>query len=134
MAVMREPSLQDAVEIGVEQLNIKSEPGLLAIHEHEPRAARWFAVGALALKQGLVVTYYAEDGIEARSSRNAKGEVYALSIDAEDEGTRWRWSYNWTANAGYEDQEQVEDAGTAATWPQAVTACMATMEGLFAPR
>jgi hypothetical protein len=134
MPVMREPCLQDAPEAGVEQLHIKSERELMAIHDHEPQAARWFALGALALQQGLLVTYYAENGIEARASRNAKGEVYDLSIDAEDEGRRWHWSYSWTANAGCANEEQVEDAGTAATWPEAVAACMATMEGLFVPR
>lgn len=124
----------DPMETDIEQVSINSEAELLAIHEHEPLAARWFALGALALKQGLVVTYYAEDGIDAHAAANSKGEEYFMSIDTQDGGRSWDWSYSWTANAGDEDEDQVEDGGSASTWPEAVAVCMATMGGLFEPR
>jgi hypothetical protein len=99
-----------------------NETDLLAVHDRQPLAARWFTLASYCLESGCtVVTYDAETFRAEVSDAQAAGPLTGYFEATVQEDGRARWTWAWTDDDAPPKADLQEEGGLSESWTQVLS-------------
>lgn len=98
------------------------ESDLLAVHHHEPLAARWFSLAAYCLKSGCNIVTYDATNFRAEVADAPEAQLVTGFFEAkvqDDGGARWTWA--WTKDDAPPAAALEQEAGISDSWTQVLS-------------
>jgi len=96
-----------------------TQDDLLAIHQHQPLAARWFSLAHYCLESGCTIVTYEPDTFRAEVSDAQREVLVAGFFEANVQADgRARWTWAWSNNDAPRDARLEEEDGVSASWSQ----------------
>lgn len=99
-----------------------TETDLLAIHQQEPLAARWFSLASYCLESGCNIVTYERDSFRAEVGDADRAIALAGFFEANvqaDGQARWTWA--WLADDASRQDHLQQEAGISASWTQVLS-------------
>jgi hypothetical protein len=99
-----------------------TETDLLAVHQQQPLAARWFSLASYCLESGCNIVTYESESFRAEvgdTHRDIPVSGYFEAKVQEDGRARWTWA--WSEHDAPAEADLQEEGGLSESWTQVLS-------------
>lgn len=98
------------------------ETDLLAVHQQQPLAARWFSLASYCLESGCNIVTYDADSFRAEvgDAQTASRLAGYFQATVQEDG-RARWTWAWSDDDASAKAGLNEEAGLSESWTQVLS-------------
>lgn len=99
-----------------------TESDLLAVHQQQPLAARWFTLASYCLESGCKIVTYESESFRAEvgdTHRDISLAGYFEATVQQDGRARWTWA--WTDDEASSQASLQQEGGLSDSWTQVLS-------------